>query len=176
MSLLSQRVGSRHLFAVEFEVKPDRALSPNEWLGSIWLWVEGRCVGEAHEIEMVSIGLDALVHAAKATRSTISSLFDSLPAEQALDRAMLVIYGEDDEQDKGPVSPDLANLDILPTSAGPFFDNWEAILVEAGAEERFIYRRLGNQVFEARWKINTFRDTVLEAERKFLQIAKLAIM
>ena len=173
MSLISQRVGSRQLFAIEFEMKPDHALPPNEWLGSIWLWVDGRCVGESHEIEMVSIGLGALSHAAKAKRSRISSLFASLPPEQALDAVMLAIYGDDDQKAKGAVSPDdLDGLDILPSSAGPFFDHWQAILIEDGPEERFIYRRTGGQIFEARWKINTFRDTVLEAEVQFRKVAK----
>lgn len=173
MQLLSRRVGCRRRFAIEFEVEPDRTQPANEWRGSLWLWVDGRCVGEAHEIEMVSIGLDALIHAAKRTRSEASSLFASLPAERALNEVMQAIYGEADEPDNIPLSPeDLDSLDILPTSAGPFFDHWEAILIEDGLEERFIYRRNGSQVLEARWKINTFRDTALEAEIQFRNIAK----
>jgi len=173
MKLLNLRIGCRQRFAIEFEVEPDRTRPANEWRGSIWLWVDGRCVGETYETEMVSIGLDALVRAAKGTRSKASSVFASLPAAQALDEVMQAIYGEDDEQDKRLVSQeDFAVLDILPSSAGPSFDHWEAILVEDGAEERFIYRRIGSPVFEARWKSNTFRNTVLEAEVQFSNTAK----
>src|SRR5947209_18777421 len=101
MKFLSHRTGWRRVFAIEFEVEPDRTRPANEWWGSLWLWVEGRCVGETHEIEMVSVGLGALIHAAKATRARAraSPLFASLPAEQALDQVMRAIYGEADEPD-----------------------------------------------------------------------------
>jgi hypothetical protein len=43
---------------------------------------------------------------------------------------------------------DLARYEVLPRLTGPFFDGWDAVLIEAGEEERFIFRQEGA---EARW-------------------------
>jgi hypothetical protein len=42
-------------------------------------------------------------------------------------------------------------LEILPRRTGPFFDGWEAILLDVGSEERFIYRDAEADVMEAVW-------------------------
>jgi len=80
---------------------------------------------------------------------------------------METIYGAEGEP---AGSENLTAFDILPTSAGPFFDDWEAILLEEGENERFIYRRIGLPVCEARWKLGTFKDIVLRANFELREI------
>ncbi len=177
MNYLNRRTGDRRIFAVEFEIELDQVRSPNEWYGCLWLWVDGRCVGESQEVEMVSIALEHLVAAAQETGSRSNRKLSSLPADEALNLVIWAAYGDDSlklEQQLAESRQSLAKFDILPTSAGPFFDSWEATLIELGDEERFIYRRDGEAVREAKWRLGTFKDVVLQAQADFTKIVNMS--
>jgi hypothetical protein len=175
MNYLNRRVGDRRIFAVEFELEPNQQGPPNEWYGSLWLWVEGRCIGESHEVEMVSIGLEHLAGSAQATGSRTDPVFSSLSAGEALDFVMWAVYGENNSKLKQHLAGSrerLFKFDILATSAGPFFDDWEATIIEIGDEERFIYRKDGEPIHEARWPLGTFKGVVLQAQAEFTKLCK----
>src|SRR5437764_7403960 len=95
---IEKRIGSRRIFAVEFEIEADRSRPANEWLGCLWLWAQGRCVGESSAIEMVSIGMDALLVAATNTGMRTNPLLSSLPSQQALELVMWAVYGDDNPE------------------------------------------------------------------------------
>jgi hypothetical protein len=54
---------------------------------------------------------------------------------------------------------------------GPFFDGWEAVLIEAGREERFIFRQAGAEAKEVVWPAGTFRSVVQRAIDEFKRLA-----
>jgi hypothetical protein len=177
VELVNKRVGDRRIFAVEFEVQPDRVRPINEWWGSLWLWAEAKCIGNTEKTEMISIGMDQLVSVARQTGSRMNSFLSSLTPTQALDSIKWAVYGDGDSKlEKLVSSPEsLHRFDVLPTSAGPFFDNWEATLIEEGGCERFIWRNDARAVCEAKWKLGTFQKTVLQAKAAFEQLEKLRV-
>ena len=164
MGLIVRSIGSRLTFAVEFSVEPRLTNSAVEWWGCMCLWVAGDCVGNPAELELVSIGMASLVRSARQVSRT-SSLLSNLPTDRALDAVKWAVYGEDNpELERLVGSADLGKFEVLGTSAGPSFDNWEAILIEEGEDERFLYRRSGEPAKEASWKSGTFREIVLQAD------------
>jgi hypothetical protein len=174
VDVLTKRIGSRESFAVEFELRPGQERPLNEWWGSLWLWVNGNCVGDTKETEMVSIGLGSLVNAANRAGSRVSSLLSSLPAKEALDLVMWAVYGDDDPKMNARISSrdSLYQFEILPAT-DPFFRNWEAILIEEKNTEKFIYRRVGGTVEEVEWAGGTFKATILQAQTDFDRIGRL---
>ena len=58
---------------------------------------------------------------------------------------------------------------------GTFFDGWEAILVEDGAGERFIYRHEETAVVEAVWPKGMFRRVIDQAITEFEGLAEQSI-
>lgn len=169
MDLLRRNVGSCDRFSVEFSVRPDLNAPTNEWWGTVCLWVDGRCVGNPNEIEMVSIGMGALAHAAQQTGSRVNLFLSSHTATEALECVVQAIYGEKEVESLG--NKEATRFEVLSAAAGPSFDNWEAILLEEGQTERFIYRRGDQPVREARWKIGTFRETSLGAWAELSRLA-----
>ena len=164
MNLLHRTIGSPGLFGIEFEVKCDLSVPANTWWGTFWLWADGKCVGDRNEMEMVSLGLGILLNAVRKADSRKSNLLSSLPAAEALNLVMSAVYGDDDPRRQELGSPsDLGVFEVLP-GGGPFFDDWQAILLEEGGKERFIWRKDGEQTFEVRWELGTFRNVVLQAE------------
>jgi hypothetical protein len=162
MSSLERKIGSRAIFAIEFSVEPILGKPVNEWWGKIQLWVGGRCVGNPEEVEMVSIGLGTLDAIGKQTGSRGNPLLGSLPVDTAIDNVMQAIYGETGAETEQFSSEDLSKFEVFPVSI-PFFDNWEAILLEEGDEERFLYRREGEPGQVVTWDIGTFREITSRA-------------
>lgn len=173
MSLLTKRVGDRRVFAVEFEVDPHQQHAPSDWWGSLWLWVNGKCVGRSDHIEMVLVGIGTLVNAAIKTGSRISPLLSSKPAAGALDLVMWTIYGDDESHPELNTASreTLQQFEVLP-QGDSFFDGWEAILIEEGNTERFIVRKQGETASEVSWELGRFKDTVLEARAEFQRLTK----
>jgi hypothetical protein len=168
-SRLTQRVGNYSTFAVEFELSQTFPAKWNEWLGSIWLWAGGRQVGNLIETEMVSIALDSLAETADETGTRPSSLIPMQSPKEILEAVMWARYGEADDQMSILVGDEkrLYPFEVLPRSTGPFFDNWEAALVEHNNSERFIFRERKNEVCEVSWPIGTFRDVVSRTRLEF---------
>jgi hypothetical protein len=170
----SSRIGDRWTFAIEFEGIGDPPKTWNEWWGSLWLWVDGHVVGSPSEIEMLMTGFDSLVESAHQAHTGLSSpLQPSIPAREALDLVMWARYGSDDRGPGGFVGDPstLTRYEVLPRLTGPFFDGWEAVLMEAAQEERFILRREGAEVMEALWPAGTFRRVVQLAIDEFRRLA-----
>lgn len=164
MSQIHKLIGSQESFGIEFDVKCDLAVPASTWWGGFWLWADGNLVGNKNDIEIVSCGLGVLLNAAHKTVSRKSDLLSLLPANEALDLVMSSVYGDDDASFRRLAgSADLRSFEVLP-GGGPFFDEWQAILLEESELERFIYRKEGEQTFECSWQPGTFRNVVLQAE------------
>jgi hypothetical protein len=168
MHLVERIVGSRDIFSIEFSVQPDLTRPANEWWGTLRLWAEGRCVGNPDEIEMVSIGFGDLVNAAHQTGSRVNLFLSSQTAGDALEYVLQTIYG--DEKAELLTDKEASKFEVFPASAGPFFDDWQAILLEEGQTERFIYRSKGGPACEARWPIGTLKGIVLLADVELKRI------
>ena len=122
---------------------------PRPWTeswGSLWLWAGGHLVGTPYETEMVKTGFDSLQDVASANRARASHILSQCSPTEALEAVRWARYGEGDSSrlktlvvDAGCLFP----LELLPSSTGPFFDGWEAILLEEGKTERLIYRQRG---------------------------------
>ncbi len=170
----SSRIGDRWTFAIEFEGIGDPPILWNEWWGSLWLWVDGQVVGRPSEFEMVMTGFDSLVESALQTRTGLSGpLQPSVDAGKALELVMWATYGSDDRPPGDFVGDPsaLTRYEVLPRLTGPFFDGWEAVLIEADQEERFIFRQEGADVREALWPSGTFRSVVQRALEDFKRFA-----
>jgi hypothetical protein len=175
--VFSSRTGDRWTFAVEFEAIGDPPKSWNEWWGCLWLWVDGQVVGRPSEIEMVMTGFDSLMESAQETRGELSSsLQPSGPARYALDLVMWARYGNEDRAPGGFVgdSSDLARYEVLPRLTGSFFDGWEAVLIETGHDERFIFRAEGAEAREVVWPAGTFRNVIQRAIDEFKRLAPVS--
>jgi len=172
--VFSSRVGDRWTFAIEFEGIGDPPKIWNEWWGTLWLWVNGAIVGRPSEFEMVMTGFDSLLESAQRIPTGLSGpLQPSVGAAEALDLVMWSRYGDDDQAPEGFVgdSAELERYEVLPRLTGPFFDGWEAVLIEAGPEERFIFRHEGVETREVRWSVGTFRSVVQQAVSEFKRLA-----
>lgn len=172
---VSERIGDRWKVAVEFEIRSDKPRKWNEVVGSLWLWLNGNVVGRTSEREMVLIGLESLQEAALEDRSLGSQLLAGRNAKEALETVMWARYGDDDQRPAGvsAASEDiLTALEVLPRRAGPFFDGWEAILVNRNETERFIYRKEREEVAEVALPVGSFGTVVSEAKNRFERIAR----
>lgn len=164
MSQIHRLIGSQESFGIEFDVKCDPAVPSNTWWGRLWLWADGVLVGNMNDIEMVSCGLGVLLNALHKTASRKSDLLSSLPAREALELVMCSVYGNNDAYVRRLAgSMDLRSFEVLP-GGGPFFDEWQAILLEESETERFIFRKEGEPTFKCSWRMGTFRNIVLQAE------------
>lgn len=174
-SRLGRRVGDRWIFALEFDIQGDLPRAWNEMLGSLWLWTRGHLVGTPYEIETIKTGLDSLQEAATEDREPASRILSKCNGREALEKVMWARYGEDHDLPPGMAAVDkeaLFSLEVLPRRTGPFFDGWEAILVEDGAGERFIYRHEETAVVEAVWPKGMFRRVIDQAITEFEGLAQ----
>jgi hypothetical protein len=170
----NRRIGNRWKFALEFEIHGSPPSVWNEWWGSLWLWAEGHVVGKPSESEMISIGLESLQEAAGEAGTRVSDLLSAQSPKEALEMVLWARYGDSDPAMAKTVGNEksLFPFEILPRRTGPFFDGWEAILLEEGAKERFIYRQQGADVVEVVWPLGTFRDVISEAGSEFEKLAR----
>ena len=133
-------------------------------MGGLALWVGGTRIGESDHREIVSVGLGTLVNAANKTGERNSALLSSMSALKSLELVMWAVYGDDDPK-FAPIAGSRESLypfEVLP-QGGPFFDDWQAILLEEGDGEKFIFRKTGQEISEVTWEFGRFRNTVLEA-------------
>lgn len=173
--VFGKRIGNRSILAVEFEAhgSPPPKIW-NEWWGYLWLWVEGHVVGRPFEYEMIWTGLESLKESAGETGQRANDLLPARNSEGALDMVMWASYGNHDLameeliRDKGRLSA----FEILPRRTGPFFDGWQAVLLEEGTRERFIYRAEGVPLAEVIWPFGTFRDVINAASSEFERLAR----
>jgi hypothetical protein len=170
MDYITRRIGDRRQFAVEFEVDLKQSTERDVW-GCLWLWVDGRCVGDSREVEIVNFGLGGLLNAGPALSEQPSFLL-SMPASEGLDLVMWAIYGEDDAQREEIVNDrrSLEAFEVMPGMVGPFGHGWEAILIDDGPSERFVFRERGQSTQEVRWERGTFRRVIAEAREVFQNI------
>jgi len=171
----AKRVGNRWMFALEFEINGDIPRTWSELRGSLWLWAGGRLIGNLYEIETVKIGLDSLVEAAGENRAAASRILAACTRSEALKSVMWARYGEDRDPPVrlGAVDQStLFSLEILPRRTGPFFDGWEAILFDDGAEEHFIFREGEAETMESVWPMGTFGAVIAEARTEFERLAQ----
>jgi hypothetical protein len=176
-----KRVGNRLTFAAEFEaykLPVDVTRLWNEWWGCLWLWADGRLVGNPTEFELVMTGLDSLEGAAAEERTAASRILSACTPREALRAVMWAKYGEDCDPavSVGAVDKEmLQSLEVLPERTGSFFDGWEAILLDDAAEEHFIYRKNETAVAEAVWPTGTFRRVIVETRAEFEKLARKSL-
>ena len=173
---ISKRVGDRRVLAVEFEIFPDLPSAPNELWGSLWLWVEGVLVGRPNETEMLQIAFESLRESARDDRGQASHVLSACSPIEALEAVMRARYGVQPGYSAETVRLNddeiLFSVEVLPRRTGPFFDGWEAILLDKGSREHFIYRQDEMAVVEAAWPIGTFARVIDEAAIEWEFIAK----
>lgn len=172
---MSETIGNRSTFALEFQLGEEIPRLWNEWWGFLWLWVEGRRVGNPDAMEMIATGLDSLREPLVVDRVSASAALAGLGAAQALSLVMQARYGDvdgDQAQDQ-KIDEDLLSLvEVLPLRSGPFFDGWEAILLDEGPFERIIYRFEEGQIEQALWPRGTFGVVIGSATRRFKSITE----
>jgi len=172
---MAERVGDRSVFAIEFEVSDYQPRTWNECWGRLWLWVGSNAVGNLDEIEMIQTGLDSLKETALDERRQASEALQGLRGEDALDAVMKARYDEEEWRAAHPLpvlDECLASVEVLPRLTGPFFDGWEAILLDCGESERLLYRREGAETLEAVWPTGTFAGIVSDSNAAFESYAR----
>ena len=172
---MSVKVGDSTVFALEFELAGPSARTWNETWGRLWLWIGGSAVGNLEEIEMIQIGLDSLRETAGDERTQASKALQYLCGEDALNFVMEARYGEEERliTHSLPESDEcLASVEVLPRRTGPFFDGWEAILLECDPLERLLYRREGKETLEAVWPTGSFAKVVSETNAAFERLVR----
>ncbi len=169
---IGKRVGDRRIFAVEFEFELRQGISLEDIWGCVWLWAGGHCIGQTWEMEIVQFGLKALRETADDKAPRISHLLSSMPASEALDLVMWARYGDDNANFERLAGSreSLEQFEVLPRRTGPFFDGWQAILIEEGATEKFVFRKSGRETFELTWANGLFKRTVQDAFEAFAKL------
>lgn len=165
----AKRVGNCSTFAIEFELSDTIPDKWNEWLGSLWLWAGGQLVGNPAEIEMVAIAFASLLETARETGTRPSTLVPVQSSEEILETVMWARYGEADRKMSSLVGSEkrLYPFEVLPRRTGPFFDGWEAVLVERSDSEQFIFRKEDKEASEVNWPLGTFRGVVTQADAEY---------
>jgi hypothetical protein len=173
---LTCTIGNRQRFAVEFEIPNEVPKVWNETWGSLWLWVEGHLVGR-HESEMISIGLDSLQETANENLEPASRILATYDAKRALQAVMWSRYGGTETPATIGViaNEQLSAAEVLPRTTGPFFDGWQAVLLDEGVEERFIYRQGEGQIYESKWPSGTLKAVIDLAKREFERLARATL-
>jgi|SRR5579859_182738 len=143
--------GDRWHFGVECEVQdcdvdPWGTLEP---FGSFWLWVGGRTVGNTDVSEQLTIAFSQLRSSAGYAGQRTDDRFPRMSNADKLDFVRWVGWGEDHEfraerwgsrcLDKARAE-DVESYWVVPPGRSPFFDNWEAILLEGETTETLVWR------------------------------------
>ncbi len=124
---------------------------------------------------MVQIGLDSLNETAQENRESASLLLSAYRPNEALQAVMSARYGAQDPinvRASGLDDQVLVSLEVLPRRTGVFFEGWEAILLDEGSTERFLYRRDDTNAIEVLWPTGTFREIIGKARREFETLAR----
>jgi hypothetical protein len=143
--------GDRWRFGVECEVQdcdvdPWGTLQP---FGSFWLWVEGRAIGNTDVSEQLVLGFSTLRDSVRNSTRRPDSRFPGMTNLDKLNLVRWVGWGDDDEfrpELWGGIGPDQARTEdvkpywVVPPGDSPFFDDWEAILLERKVSETLVWR------------------------------------
>jgi hypothetical protein len=143
--------GDRWRFGVECEVQdcdvdPWGTLQP---FGSFWLWVEGRAIGNTDVSEQLVLAFSTLRASVRGAGRRSDDRFPDMTNLDKLNRVRWVRWGDDDEfrpELWGGKSPDEARAEdvqpywVVPPGDSPFFDDWEAILLERETSETLVWR------------------------------------
>lgn len=143
--------GDRWRLGVECEVQdcdvdPWGTLEP---FGSFWLWVEGRAIGNTDVSEQLVAGFSRLRASARYSGQRADDRFPGMTNLDKLDAVRWVGWGDDDEfrpELWGGLSLDQARTEdvrpywVFPPGESPFFDEWEAILLEREMIETLVWR------------------------------------
>jgi len=120
-------------------------------MGNVWLTVMGITVGNrvSSGVEHIGIAISALSDLGSRTGTRANSQLQNLDPRSALNMVMSAVYddyylGVDDDRD------DVAGHEVLPYITGQAFDGWEAMIVEVGGSERFIWRHEGEDSVESK--------------------------
>jgi hypothetical protein len=127
---------------------------------------------------MVMTGFDSLDSSARDGRTEASSRLAGFSSRDALDLVMWAHYESSDRPAVPEISggdENLCCLEVLPSTAGPFFDGWEAILLVRDERESLIYRHEGGALHEGTWQVGTFERIVGQAKTEFERLAKTAL-
>lgn len=172
-----KRIGNRWEFAIEFEIHKADGKIPrwwDDWYGSLWLWVDGRAVGNTDAFLVVKFAFETLCAVGAADRAAATAALSKQPsAAEKLDIVMgcaqadswLGLSPEDAcrtvAEEMGVPSVDIATmeemraksrqmltLDMLPAGTGWAFQGWQAVLLDEGEQERMIYRYRPEQDME----------------------------
>jgi hypothetical protein len=143
--------GDRWRFGVECEVQ-DRDMDPWGTLqpfGSFWLWVGGRAIGNTDVSEQLVLGFSTLRASVRYSGQRPDARFFGMTNLDKLSLVRWVGWGDDDEfrpELWGRRSLDEARTEhvepywVVPPGNSPFFDDWEAILLEREMTETLVWR------------------------------------
>jgi hypothetical protein len=171
--VLHRLTGDRRDLAVECLIFPVKARPKFEWMGSVWLWVGGRVLGGPCAEEMLVIGLDALGEVAAETGHREQDLLGNATPEEALAAVQWARYGDDEPQllQRFPNRESLEIYEVFPRRAGPFFEGWQACLLEHGGRERLVWKeREWPRTWERTFSIGQFKSVVEEMRRWYDEI------
>jgi len=143
--------GDRWRFGVECEVQdcdvdPWGTLEP---FGSFWLWVEGRAIGNTDVSEQLVLGFSALRASVRYSGQRADNRFPGMTNLDKLNLVRWVGWGDDDDfrpelwggrsRDQAR-NEDVKSYWVAPPGDSPFFDDWEAILLEREMAETLVWR------------------------------------
>lgn len=178
---LSGRVGSRWRIAIEWDVPagyyahrwlllsdvPEARRSElldEPWrrhLGSFWVWADGHLLGNPYDMELLGVGLGLMIWVAEGTGRRASPLLSLRSRAEALDLVMESIYGENADLVRAEYG-NLGAFEVMP-AGNPYFDGWQAIVLEEGQEETLIWRQgADGSVITATWPLGEIRRVVSE--------------
>jgi hypothetical protein len=143
--------GDRWYFGMECEVQdcdvdPWGTLEP---FGSFWLWAEGRTIGNPDVSEQLTLAFSQLRSSAGYAGQRPDDRFPGMNNIDKLDFVRWVGYGEDHEFCaerwggrclEEARAEDVESYWVIPPGHSPFFDDWEAILLEGETTETLIWR------------------------------------
>lgn len=169
--------GDRWHFGIECEVQdcdvdPWGTLEP---FGSFWLWVDGRAIGNTNESEQLTLAFSQLRSSARYAGQRLDDRFPGMSNLDKLNFVRWVRWGEDDEfsgERWGGRHLDMARTEdvesywVIPPGHSPFFDGWEAILLEGETTETLVWRYWRKETVEceeAAVQSGTFAEVCLKA-------------
>ena len=169
--------GDRWNFGLECEIQdldvdPWGTLEP---FGSCWLWIRGRIMGNTDVSEQLTIAFSQLRSSLGKAGKRNDDRFPGMSNLDRLDFIRWVGWGDDHEfcaerwggrhldEARGE---DVGSYWVVPPGHSPFFDDWEAILLEGETTETFAWRdqRKGTaECEEAAVPSGTFAEVCLKA-------------
>ena len=159
---MSQLIGTKDVFAIEYEFDETAVARNEHWLhGRMCFWIGGTQVGDFGGTATLAVALalfpDLLADSGKRNDE---GLF-RLPASAAVDRIFSAL-SIDSGQSNAQVSRDEAFYSRFRAVPAGFdiFDNWDVYLIEDQAGGRLLFRKVGGPVGEATLPVGEFDRVV----------------